>query len=231
MSEYLLHNYNRTGIEIGNFQEEKYTMTTTTSTSSVNNQFPFNFSPHPTQDSDFLKQLEFFPGLKEILTIRQVHALEHATVWVLSELANSGTATASNESIGGMSTPQGFYLYGAVNPSQLDRAVQTALQRITPGEWNLAVHPRCGTNLSVAMTLTAGFALGINMLLPPKPIEQLLGLGIAATAATQLAPELGSLAQKYLTTAIPFNLRVIDISMTQDLWGRPAHFVQISWLN
>ncbi len=206
-------------------------MTTNTYTSSVNDRFPFNFSPYPTQDSDFIKELEFFPGLKEILTIRQVHALEHATVWVLSELANSGTATASNESIGGMSTPQGFYLYGVVNPYQLNQAVETALQRITSGEWNLAVHPRCGTNLSVAMTLTLGLALSINTLMPRKPIEQLLGLGIAATAAIQVAPELGNLAQKYLTTAIPFNLRVVNISVTQDLWGRPAHFVQVSWLN
>lgn len=206
-------------------------MTATSSTSSGNQQFPFDFSPHATQDSDFLQQLEFIPGLKEILTIRQVHALEHATVWVLSELANSGNSTSYDESIGGMSTPQGFYLYGSVNPSQLDQAVEVALQRITSGEWNLAVHPRCGTNLSVAMTLTLGLALGINALLPRKPIEQLLGFGIAATAATQVAPELGNLAQKYLTTAIPFNLRVINISVTQDLWGRPAHFVQVSWLN
>lgn len=206
-------------------------MTASTSTSFESQQFPFNFSPHPTQDSDFLQQLEFIPGLKEILTIRQVHALEHATVWVLSELANSGNSTSFDESIGGMSTPQGFYLYGSINESQLDEAVEVALQRITSGEWDLAVHPRCGTNLSVAMTLTLGLALGINALMPRKPMEQLLGFGIAATAAIQVAPELGNLAQKYLTTAIPFNLRVVNISVTQDLWGRPAHFVQVSWLN
>jgi hypothetical protein len=206
-------------------------MTATTSTSSGTNQFAFDFSPHATQDSDILRQLEFVPGLKEVLTIRQVHALEHATVWVLSELGNSVTRAVSNESIGGMSTPQGFYLYGSFNPAHLQQAVETALQRITSGEWNLAVHPRCGTNLSVAMTLTAGLALGINLLLPRRPIEQLLGFGIAATAAIQLAPELGSFAQKYLTTAIPFNLRVVDISVTQDLWSRPTHFVQVSWIN
>jgi len=206
-------------------------MTATSATASKKYDFPFEFSPDSKQDRDFLNRLEFISGLKEILTIRQVHALEHATVWVLSELANSGTARASNESIGGMSTPQGFYLYGAVDPSQLDRAVETALQRITSGEWDLAVHPRCGTNLSVAMTLTAGLAVGISMLLPPKPIEQLLGLGIAVTAATQVAPELGILTQKYLTTAIPFNLRVINISVTKDLWGHTAHFVQVSWID
>ena len=206
-------------------------MTATTSTSSRNNQFPFEFSPHAKQDTDFLNQLEFIPGLKEVLTIRQVHALEHATVWVLGELENSTTRVISNESIGGMSTPQGFYLYGSVNPVQLQEAVEIALQRITSGEWNLAVHPRCGTNLSVAMTLTAGLALGVGMLMPRKPLEQLFGFGIAATVATQLAPELGELVQKYITTAIPFNLRLVNISPTQDLWGHPTHFVQLSWIN
>ena len=206
-------------------------MTTTNTTASGKYYFPFEFSPDSQQDRDFLNQLEFIPALKEILTIRQVHALEHATVWVLSELADSGTAKASNESIGGMSTSQGFYLYGAVDPFQLDRAVEIALQRITSGEWDLAVHPRCGTNLSVAMSLTAGLALGISIFLPPRPIEQLLGLGIAVTAARQLAPELGILTQKYLTTAIPFNLRVINISITKDLWGHTAHFVQVSWID
>lgn len=206
-------------------------MKATASTSTGTNEFSFDFSPHATQDTDFLRQLEFVPGLKEVLTIRQVHALEHATVWVLSELGNSVTTQVSHESIGGMSTPQGFYLYGSVNPAHLQQAVEIALQRVTSGEWNLAVHPRCGTNLSVAMTLTVGLALGINLLLPRRPIEQLLGFGIAATAATQLAPELGSLAQKYITTAIPFNLRLVNISATQDLWGRPTHFVQLSWIN
>ena len=73
-----------------------------------------------------------------------------------------------------MPRPQGFYLYGTIDPSQLKQALQKALQGITSGEWDLALNPRCGTNLSVAMTLTAGLALGINMLLPPRPIEQLL---------------------------------------------------------
>ncbi|MHC5832407.1 MAG: DUF6391 domain-containing protein, partial [Nostoc sp.] len=43
----------------------------------------FSDFPQPTQDADLLRQLSFIPGLKEILMLRQVHALEHATVWVL----------------------------------------------------------------------------------------------------------------------------------------------------
>lgn len=129
----------------------------------------------------------------------------------------------------GLSTDQGFYLYGQVNLADLHRAVPLALQRLTRGEWDLAVHPRCGTNLSVGMVLTAGLALGAHLILPRGPIEQLLGLGLATAAATQLAPDLGILAQRYLTTAIPFNLAVEDIAPTADIWGRPVHFVQVRW--
>jgi len=199
--------------------------------------FTFDFTtPQPTQDADLLKQLSFVPGLKEILMLRQVHALEHATVWVLSETKNihtpPGRAYAvqiDNELLGGLSTDQGFYLYGEVNISDLRRAVAQALQRLTHGEWDLAVHPRCGTNLSVAMLLTAGLAVGVNLLLPFRPVEQLIGLGLAATTAAELAPNLGSVAQKYLTTAIPFNLVVENITISRDVWGREGHFVKVKW--
>ncbi|MEG3841251.1 DUF6391 domain-containing protein [Microcoleus sp. herbarium14] len=206
-------------------------MTTNAASSSWRpSQFPFDFAPQRNQDADLLRQLDFVPGLKEVLTLRQVHALEHATVWVLGQSGPAATARADNELLGGMSTDQGFYLYGRVNIAQLRHAVQSALQRIASGEWDLAVHPRCGTNLSVGMLLTAGLAVGINLALPRGPILQLLGLGAAAAAAAQLAPDVGSLAQRYVTTAIPFNLSVVDISVSHDFWGREAHFVRVRWV-
>jgi hypothetical protein len=196
---------------------------------------PLDF-PQSTQDADLLRQLSFIPGLKEILMLRQVHALEHATVWVLSESnsANFNTREPNevlldNELLGGLSTEQGFYLYGEVNISDLRRTVTLARHRLTSGEWDLAVHPRCGTNLSVAMLLTAGLAVGVHLLLPFRPIEQLIGLGLAATTAAELAPDLGSIAQRYLTTAIPFNLAIENITRTRDVWGREAHFVKVGW--
>lgn len=211
-------------------------------TTSASTQSGFDFlnwdwtAPYPTQDADLLNQLNFIPGLKEILMLRQVHALEHATVWVLSNsgasaAVDSAGTTRDNELLGGMSTEHGFYLYGQVNATDLRRAVRIALQRITSGEWNLAVHPRCGTNLSVSMMLTFGLALGMHLILPRGPIEQLVALGVAATAASQIAPNAGAIAQKYLTTAIPFNLAIADISFTRDVWGRPAHFVRLRWVD
>ncbi|MEG4446254.1 DUF6391 domain-containing protein [Microcoleus sp. AT9_B5] len=205
-------------------------MTTTASASGRTDQFPFDFAPQRTQDADLLRQLNFVPGLKEVLTLRQVHALEHATVWVLGQSVGATTARADNELLGGMSTDQGFYLYGHVNIAQLRQAVREALHRVASGEWDLAVHPRCGTNLSVAMLLTAGLAVGINLALPRGPILQLLGLGAAAAAAAQLAPDVGALAQRYVTTAIPFNLSVVDITVSHDFWGREAHFVRVRWV-
>ena len=196
---------------------------------SQSHPFPLDFSPHFTQDIDLLQQLNFIPGLKEVLMLRQVHALEHATVWVLGESASAQTSAASGL-MGGMSTDEGFYLYGAVNSIELHRAVHTALRRLTQGEWSLAVHPRCGTNLSVGMLLTAGLALGVTWLIPKGPIEQFLGLGVAAIAGLQLAPDVGAVVQQYVTTSVPFNLSIQDISSSTDHWGRPVHFIRVGWV-
>lgn len=193
--------------------------------------FPFDFSPSSTQDADLLQQIGFIPGIKELLMLRQVHALEHGTVWVLSEIFPPNTASSPQSTLsGGMSTDQGFYLFGRVDPDALRHAVNMALRRFHEGEWNLAVHPNCGTNFSVNLLLTAGLAFGFHLLLPKDPIGQILGLGLAATTASQLSPDLGSLAQRYITTAIPFNLAVVEISQSRDRWGNPFHFVKVRWV-
>ena len=189
------------------------------------------FQPQPNQDSQLLEQLGFLPGLKEILMLRQVHALEHATVWMLSELDSTSSHNSfhDNETIGGLSTDKGFYLYGEINPLKLKNAVCLALNRLKQGEWNLALHPRCGTNVSVAMVLTTGAIVTTYFLLPREPLGQLLGLGLATTFASWLAPDIGLSVQKYFTTAIPFNLKIREIAKTVDNLGRPAHFVSLKW--
>lgn len=193
-------------------------------------------TPQPNQDKELLELLHFVPGLKEILMLRQVHALEHATVWLLSQPRSSRFISllpcnfqVDNESLGGLSTEQGFFLYGDVNISDLRRAVTNGLQRLKDGEWNLAVHPRCGTNVSTSMLLTAGCAVGMHLIMPRGLIEQLFGLGIATTLAGELAPYVGALAQRYLTTSVPFNLSIESITKTRDMWGREAHFVKVQW--
>ncbi len=185
-------------------------------------------TPQSSQDTDLLTQLSFIPGLKEILILRQVHALEHATVWILSESKNTASVV-DNELLSGLSTEQGFYLYGEVNISDLRRAVTLALHRLTAGEWDLAVHPRCSTNALVNMLLTTGLAVGMHLLLPARLIEQVVGLGLAATTASELAPDIGAFTQRYLTTAIPFNLVIENITRVRDIRGREAYFVKVQW--
>ncbi len=202
-----------------------------TTTASTAHHALFGFAPVPTQDADFLRQLFFVPGLKELLTVRQVHALEHATVWVLSEMTSDVADGAAGDRLGGMSTETGFYIYGAVETEQLRRAAQVALHRLVGGEWDLAVHPRCGTNLSVGILLTAGLLMGAQLVLPKDPLGQLLGLGLAATAAAGVAPDAGQIAQRYLTTAIPFNLAIQSMENQGDRWGQPTHFVRVAWVD
>lgn len=193
--------------------------------------YPIPFAPRSTQDTELLRQIGFLPGVKELLMIRQVHALEHATVRVMEELATSPLARQRVERISGMSTEQGFYLYGETNLAELQRAVPIALRRLVAGDWDLAVHPRCGTNLSVSLLLTLGLGSGLGWLLPKDPLGQALGFGVAAIAASTLAPDMGSLTQRHLTTAIPFNLSIERITVEGDRWRQPTHFVHIRWVD
>ncbi|AFY36781.1 hypothetical protein Lepto7376_0342 [[Leptolyngbya] sp. PCC 7376] len=189
------------------------------------------FVPQQTLDQELIAQLNFVPGLREALVVRQVHALEHGTVWMLTEIAEQFPAEwrRGYAELGGMSTEKGFYLYGAVDKTDLYRAVANAGDRLRSGEGNLAVHPRCGTNFSVTMFLTAGLAAGASWLLPKDPISQLVGMGTAAATAMAIAPEVGRYAQRYLTTAIPFNLAIEEIEESTDWTGNQSHFVRLRW--
>ena len=180
-------------------------------------------------DSNLRAQWGFLPGFKELLMLRQVHALEHATVWVLSNLENK--QNRDNTSIGGLATEQGFFLYGKINLLLLDKAVKIALKRLQQGEWDLALHPRCGTNTAVAAAMTTTAMLAAHVILPKDFFSQIVGVGLTGLACNHLAPEIGMSVQKYLTTSIPFNLKVQEISREIDQQGRSAHFISLKWQN
>ena len=196
------------------------------------------FNPYfrPNLDAELLEQLGFIPGLKEFIVIRQVHALEHATVWMLSDTLNRKTKlpnsylSTDNETIGGLSTEKGFYLYGEIDPLKLRRAVNLALLRLQQGDYNLALHPRCGTNSSVAAMLTTSMAMMAHFSLPKEPLHQIVGMGLAAFTANYIAPDLGIYVQKYITTAIPFNLKVKKITKITDKSGNCGYFVRLDWI-
>ncbi|MGF1535659.1 MAG: DUF6391 domain-containing protein [Elainellaceae cyanobacterium] len=196
-------------------------------------------------DVRVLQQLSFIPNLCDLLLTRQVHALEHATIWVLSGASPPLTLTATdyrsysltrsdNGQLSGFSTPQGFYLTGDVSPQALRRASAIALKRLNGGEWDLAIHPRCGTNLPIALTLTAGAVVAAHLALPRRPLDQILGFVGATALAAAIAPAVGAMAQKYVTTAVPTNLAIDGVYPVYDGDPEPQNhkqFVRVRWVD
>ena len=82
-----------------------------------------------------------------ILRTRRNHALEHATIHILSR---------EKRSLSGHSSDNGFVLYGEAPRASVDAAVKEALERMAAGERSLALHPDCGTNL-----VSAGFLFAL----------------------------------------------------------------------
>jgi hypothetical protein len=83
---------------------------------------------------------------------RQHHAIEHATLHVLSERFPKRT-------FAGYSDPLGFIVYGEVDSYGLRRAVGDAMLRLRAGESHPAIHAHCGTMLASTAFLTAMAAL------------------------------------------------------------------------
>lgn len=83
---------------------------------------------------------------------RQHHAIEHATLHVLSE-------RYPQRRFAGYSDPLGFMIFGEIDDYALRRAVGDAMLRLQAGEAHLAIHPNCGTMLASSAFLVAFAAL------------------------------------------------------------------------
>src|SRR5690348_7827430 len=83
---------------------------------------------------------------------RRNHALEHATIHILS-------SRHPRLAMAGHSNPTGFFLIGDLSGEDVRSAAAEALSRLQNGESQLAIHPGCGTNYVVTGALTGLFAL------------------------------------------------------------------------
>lgn len=123
--------------------------------------------------------------------IRQNHALEHATITILSGMDPTLRASARSNS-------GGFTIFGDVDLDKLRIALDEALRRLQAGEAELAIHPNCGTNLAVGISvITLGTLLGFAS---NNRRTRAATAASAAVAGWMAARPVGELVQKYVTT-------------------------------
>jgi hypothetical protein len=123
--------------------------------------------------------------------IRQNHALEHATITILSRIEPQLRVSAR-------SNANGFIIFGDVNLDHLRAALSEALSRLQGGEAELAIHPNCGTNLAVGVSLVAlGTMLGMTS---SQTRTRVTSAAASSVAGIMAARPLGEWVQKYVTT-------------------------------
>jgi hypothetical protein len=144
--------------------------------------------------------------------VRRNHALEHATLQVLSE-KNPQLRMA------GYSDTKGFWLIGQIETNQVEEAVSQALMRLRGGEHNLAIHPHCGTNLVTTGFLAGSFAwlgmLGAGRNMRDR-VERWPLVVSLVTVAMVLAQPLGPMVQARVTTsALTQQLEIVKVERVQ----------------
>lgn len=157
-----------------------------------------------------------------LANIRRNHAVEHATIHLLS-------ARLPGTKLAGRSTSRGFYVYGDVPITLLEQAVREAVVRLRRGEHELALHPHCGTNLVAASTL-AGFATALAMVGRRRRWwDRLLAALAAALAALTVAQPLGYWLQEHVTTEASIPEADIVHIRRFSVGRMPVHFVRMRY--
>lgn len=122
---------------------------------------------------------------------RQNHALEHATVTLLSQTLPTLNASARSNS-------RGFVIFADVPVDDVRQAADEALERLQAGESELAIHPNCGTNLAVGLSLAmVGSLFALTAL---RPRTRIATVAAGSLAGITVARPVGTLMQRYVTT-------------------------------
>jgi hypothetical protein len=148
--------------------------------------------------------------------VKQNHALEHATIVLLSK-------KYPDVRLAGISFAAGFFVFGDIPTEAILPAAEEALNLLRTTQPELAVHERCGTNLAVAGMLTGLSAMTVAKM--RRPFNTANNVILASTAALILARPLGLTVQRYFTTQTPNASMTITGVKPMNLFGTPAHFV------
>ncbi len=147
------------------------------------------------------------------------HAIEHAAMHLLGRLPQRLHLVARSDW-------DGFTMYGHVATETLAWATQEGLRALQSGQHDLAVHPRCGTNLAVtallALTTYKLFSAGGRRRSP-----HLLALAMIAAVAS-LGQPLSRAAQANLFTNTDLSHATVTAIEKRMQGGVPVHRVSIS---
>ena len=128
-----------------------------------------------------------------ITRTRRNHALEHATIHLLSQ-------PIPDLNLVGRSDWNGFTLYGAVDTELVLQCATEALDRLRAGESELAIHPRCGTNLATGLVLSSIGSAAVLNNRRRSALSKAAGLALTLGAVLVLTQPLGLKAQQRWTT-------------------------------
>lgn len=169
------------------------------------------------QIAAFARPLLDFPMIRRT---RRNHALEHATIHILS-------GRLKKARLSGRSSDSGFIIIGDVPTDSVESAVHEALSRLQKGEHNLALHPNCGTNLVTTgfMTTLSGL-IGLRGSSKPLTLDRISWTMILMMLAVLFSQPLGMTFQKHFTTeGDPGDLEFISINRREVRWffsGQPV---------
>src|SRR6266700_1397072 len=92
--------------------------------------------------------------------VKQNHALEHATIVLLSR-------KFPEVRLSGISFAAGFFVFGDIPTEAIIPTAEEALNLLRTTHPELAIHERCGTNLAVAGMLTGMAAMTVARMRRP----------------------------------------------------------------
>ncbi len=143
--------------------------------------------------------------------IRQNHALEHATVTIL-------TRKWPDLAVSARSNSRGFTIFAGLDPVLVRACCEEALGRLQAGEAHLALHRNCGTNLAVGTSVAmAGSLFGLTAL---RMRTRVVSAVVSSVAGIVAARPVGILVQRHVTT-LPdvHDVRIVSVH-SKRLWGR-----------
>jgi uncharacterized protein DUF6391 len=145
--------------------------------------------------------------------VRQNHALEHATVTLL-------TRADPRFSVSARANARGFTIFADLDPRAVRATGDEALLRLRRGEVDLAIHPNCGTNLAVGFSvMMAGALVSLTALRARTRLATAIASSLAGFA---VARPLGQVLQRHVTTLAEVDdLHIADVVQRRIL-GRPV---------